>query len=148
VIRGFHHASRTVKDMEASLAFYRDLLGLRVVEDEELVGESLDRVVGLPGARLRVVELDAGDERFLELIEYYEPRGRPPLPGASPADVGAHHFALVVEDVHAAHERLAAAAVRFSCPPEQIVGGLFNGTWTTYCFDPDDLIVELWQPPP
>jgi catechol 2,3-dioxygenase-like lactoylglutathione lyase family enzyme len=133
--------------MDASLAFYRDLLELAVVVDEELAGEALDRVVGLTGARLRLVELAVGDGRLLELVEYRDPPGRELPPGASPADVGAHHVALLVDDLNAAHRRLSAAGVRFTCPPQEIAVGLFEGTWTTYCFDPDGLVVELWQPP-
>ena len=37
--------------------FYRDLLGLRVLADEEIAGEALERTTGLPGASVRVVEL-------------------------------------------------------------------------------------------
>ena len=144
MILGIHHASRTVRSLERSLGFYRDLLGLAVVGEEDLDGEGLDRVVGLTGAALRVVELDAGDGRLLELIEYRSPPGR--VLEASPADVGAHHVAFVVDDIGAAHERLSAAGVRFTCPPQEIGGGPFEGTWTTYCFDPDGLVVELWQP--
>jgi catechol 2,3-dioxygenase-like lactoylglutathione lyase family enzyme len=146
VIRGLHHASRTVRDLEHSLAFYRDLLGLGVVADEELAGQALDRVVGLTGARLRVVELDTGDGRLLELIQYHRPPGRAPAAGSSPADVGAHHVALVVDDLAAVHRRLVAAGVPFNCPPQEVAAGLFRGARTTYCLDPDGLVVELWQP--
>jgi lactoylglutathione lyase len=147
VILGLHHASRTVESIERSLGFYRDLLGLRVVLDEELEGEALDRVVGLKRARVRVVELELGEGHLLELVEYRHPPGRQLSPDASPADVGAHHVALLVDDLAAAHERLEGAGVRFTCPPQTIAAGLFAGTRTTYCFDPDDLAVELWQPP-
>ena len=36
-VLGVHHAGRTVRDMDASLRFYRDLMGFRVDDDE---GES------------------------------------------------------------------------------------------------------------
>ena len=147
MIEGLHHTSRTVADMERSLGFYRDLLGLEVVLDERLEGEPLERVVGLAGARLRVVELRLGSELLLELIEYTAPKGRPLASDASAADVGAHHIALLVDDIHAAHSRLVAAGVRFTTAPVEITGGLFAGTWTTYCFDPDGMTVELWRPP-
>jgi catechol 2,3-dioxygenase-like lactoylglutathione lyase family enzyme len=147
VIRGLHHASRTVSDLERSLAFYRDLLGLEVATDEELHGESIDRVVGLEGARLRVVELALGDDCLLELIEYRYPKGEPRLESATAADVGAHHMALLVDDLDTAHKKLSNAGVRFTTPPVTIEGGLFAGSRTTYCFDPDGLAVELWELP-
>jgi catechol 2,3-dioxygenase-like lactoylglutathione lyase family enzyme len=146
MICGLHHTSRTVADLERSLGFYQELLGLEVVADEELHGEPLERVVGLAGARVRVVELALGDGRLLELIEYRHPTGAPRPPSATAADVGAHHVALLVEDVDAAHEELSAAGVPFTTAPQDVAGGLLSGARTTYCFDPDGLAVELWQP--
>jgi catechol 2,3-dioxygenase-like lactoylglutathione lyase family enzyme len=147
VVRRLHHTSRTVSNLERSLGFYRDLLGLELVADEELAGEGLARVVGVPGARLRVVELKIDEACLLELIEYHHPRGAPRLTSASAADVGAHHFALAVDDLDAIHERLSSAGIRFTTAPTTIPSGLFAGTRTTYCFDPDNLTVELVQPP-
>jgi catechol 2,3-dioxygenase-like lactoylglutathione lyase family enzyme len=147
VIRGVHHVSRTVSDLDRSLTFYRDLLGLEVFSEEELEGETLEQVVGLSDARLRVVELSVEGSCLLELIEYHAPGGSPFPASASPADVGANHVALLVEDCVAAYETLSAAGVRFTSPPTMIGGGPFEGTLATYCFDPDGLIVELWQPP-
>jgi catechol 2,3-dioxygenase-like lactoylglutathione lyase family enzyme len=131
--------------MERSLRFYRDLLGLGVVADEELEGESLEHIVGLKGAHLRVIELALGDQRLLELIQYLHPLGAPRPVSATPADVGAHHVALLVDDIDGAYAILSAAGVRFSTAPVEITSGLFAGDRTTYCFDPDGLPVELWQ---
>jgi catechol 2,3-dioxygenase-like lactoylglutathione lyase family enzyme len=36
MITGFHHTSVTVADMDRSLAFYRDLLGMEVVNEREI----------------------------------------------------------------------------------------------------------------
>jgi catechol 2,3-dioxygenase-like lactoylglutathione lyase family enzyme len=147
VIRGLHHTSRTVADLDRALGFYRDLLGLEVVSDEELHGESLERVVGLEDARVRVVELELRDGRLLELIEYRHPTGARLPESATLADVGAHHMALLVDDLDLVHAELSAAGVIFTTTPQTIGGGAFAGTRTTYCFDPDGLAVELWQPP-
>lgn len=146
MIAGLHHASRTVADMDRSLGFYRDLLGMEVAVDTEMAGEMLEREVAMPGARLRLVELRAGDS-FLELLQYRAPAGAPFPDDAKPADVGAHHVALLVDDLEAEHERLAAAGVRFTWPPQGVDAGFFAGHRTAYCYDPDGLIVELWQLP-
>lgn len=148
MITGMHHVSRGVSDMDRSLAFYRDLLGMEVALDTEMAGEMLDRETGLAGARLRFVLLRAsGTAPFLELLQYRSPEGKPYPVDASPADVGAHHVALVVNDIRAAHERLTAAGVRFTWPPQEVDSGTLRGHWTAYCFDPDGLVIELWQLP-
>lgn len=144
---GFHHASRSVGDMERSLAFYRDLLGMEVVLDTEMEGEMLEREVALKGARLRLVGLASGGETMLELLQYHEPRPREREDGLRPCDVGAHHLALAVEDIQAAYQDLGAAGVEFTWPPQEVDAGFFAGHRTAYCYDPDRLIVELWQVP-
>ena len=146
MIRGIHHTSRTVGDMDRSLAFYRDLLGMEVAVDTEMRGEMLEREVAMEGAHLRLVELRAGDA-FLELLQYHSPSGEPFPDGSKPADVGAHHVALLVDDIQAAYRKLSEAGVRFTWPPQGVDAGMFAGHWTVYCYDPDGLILELWQLP-
>jgi len=148
VIRGLHHVSRTVADIDKSIHFYGSLLGLPVALDEELQGKELELVVGLENARLRIVEFTLGDGQFVEVLQYYSPPGRPILHEPTPADVGASHIALVVDDIHSMHTRLKRAGVRFTSIPTRITAGFFKGAWTTYCFDPDGLVIELWQPVP
>ena len=148
MITGIHHVSRGVSDMDRSLAFYRDLLGMDVVLDTEMAGQMLDRETGLAGATIRFVLLrGSGTMPFLELLQYRAPAGKPYAADSSPADVGAHHIALVVNDIAAAHERLVAAGVRFNWPPQEVDSGTLGGHWTAYCFDPDGLVIELWQLP-
>ena len=147
MIRGIHHTSRTVSDMERSLVFYRDRLGMPVALDTEMHGPMLEQEVAMPGAHLRFVLLETGGETQLELLQYRAPEGAPVPADAKPADTGAHHVALLVDDIHAAHAQLTRAGVRFTWPPQQVDAGAFEGHWTAYCYDPDGLIVELWQLP-
>jgi catechol 2,3-dioxygenase-like lactoylglutathione lyase family enzyme len=144
---GVHHTSRSVADMDRSLAFYRDLLGLEVLLDTEMAGEMLEREVALEGARLRLVELGTGGETMLELLQYHEPQPREDLDELRPCDAGAHHIALAVEDIQADYDRLSGAGVEFTCPPQEVDAGYFAGHRTVYCYDPDHMIVELWQVP-
>jgi catechol 2,3-dioxygenase-like lactoylglutathione lyase family enzyme len=144
---GIHHTSRSVADLDRSLGFYRDLLGMEVLLDTEMEGEMLEREVALDGARLRLVELASGGESMLELLEYHEPKPGRWSGDLRPCDAGAHHFALTVEDIQSTYEELLAAGVEFTCPPQEVDAGYFAGHRTVYAFDPDHLIVELWQVP-
>lgn len=144
-IGGIHHVSRTVENMERSLGFYRDLIGLDVLTDTEMSGEMLELEVGLEGAHLRLVELSVGEgPTMLELLEYTcPPSATGPL--LRPCDVGAHHVAVVVSDIEQAYRHLQARGVRFTYPPQEVDAGFFRGHQTAYCFDPDGQILELWQ---
>jgi glyoxylase I family protein len=145
---GMHHTSLVVSDMERSLGFYRDQLGMEVFIDTDMQGEMLDREVALEGAHIRVVELKVGEANtFLELLQYYSPDGRPFPPDFRCSDVGAPHIAFVVDDIEDAYQKMTAAGVRFTWPPQDVDAGAFAGSKTAYCYDPDGMIAELWQMP-
>lgn len=46
-----------VRDLERSLALYRDLLGLEIIEDKTLSGPAIARMVGFEDCRMRMVHL-------------------------------------------------------------------------------------------
>jgi len=148
MVTGIHHTSLVVSDMEKSLRFYRDLLGMTVAVDTPMSGEMLDQEVALKGARLRVVELNPGSgPPYVELLQYYAPVGKPFPADARCCDTGMPHIALLVADIQADYKRLLKEKVRFTAPPQFVDAGAFKGCQTVYCYDPDGIVVELWQMP-
>ncbi|MER6005481.1 VOC family protein [Nonomuraea angiospora] len=150
-MRGVWHFSFTVSDLDRSVEFYRDLLGFALVHRQEQDNDYTRRLVGYPDAVLRVAQLAVpGQPRGvsthdLELVEYVRPTGAPRDPARHLP--GAAHLALTVEDALAEHARLAAAGVRFVNPPEAITAGVNRGGYACYFLDPDDITLELVQPP-
>ncbi|MEV4109606.1 VOC family protein [Nonomuraea sp. NPDC049695] len=150
-MRGVWHFSFTVADLDRSVAFYRDLLGFALVHRQEQDNDYTRRLVGYPDAVLRVAQLAVpGQPRGLsthdlELVEYVRPKGAPRDPARHLP--GAAHLALTVEDARAEHARLSAAGVRFVNPPEAITAGVNEGGYACYFLDPDDITLELVQPP-
>jgi catechol 2,3-dioxygenase-like lactoylglutathione lyase family enzyme len=149
MITGVHHTSRVVSDMDRALGFYRGKLGMRVLLDTEMRGDMLSREVALEDAHLRLVELAAATNEtvLLELLQYYAPPAQQAHGEPRCNDLGAHHPALLVDDINDAHRRLVGRGVRFTCDPQEVDAGFFKGHWTAYCYDPDGQIVELWQTP-
>jgi catechol 2,3-dioxygenase-like lactoylglutathione lyase family enzyme len=145
-VRGAFHTGFTVSNMERSLAFYRDLLGMEVLA-EFVPAEYFQRVVGFPGARARIAFLRApNDAHRLELLEYESPRGEPtPRETNRP---GNGHICFYVDDIVAMHRRLSAAGVTFVSDPIQITAGPNQGARAVYLRDPDGFTVELFQPRP
>jgi len=148
MVTGIHHTSLVVSDMEQSLRFYRDLLGMTVAIDTKMSGEMLDKEVALKGAHLRLAELNPGSGTpYLELLQYYSPPGKPFPRDARCCDVGMPHVALIVADIQGAYNRLTQQGVKFTAPPQFVDAGAFRGCRTAYCYDPDGIVVELWQLP-
>jgi glyoxylase I family protein len=139
MISSIHHSAFTVSNMERSIAFYRDVLGMKVLWDSvqegvKYEGPICDKITGCPGTKQRVVYLGiAGD--FLELVEY-TPKGKP-LENHKASDIGSGHVCFKTDDINALYEKLLAnnAAVHYS--PQDRTTALIM-----YFRDPDGIILE------
>lgn len=146
MLRAINHAGITVADLERSIVFYRDLLGLSLLDVFERTTEDIGAVVGYPGARLRIAMLRVpGDDVRLELLQYLEPPGVPTHPETR--DPGTGHVCFAVDDIHALHGRLAQAGFPArSARPVELTHGPHRGVIALYLRDPDGYTVELFQP--
>jgi len=115
-IKKVHHVAVVVDDIEKSLSFWRDLLGL-----------PLDEVRDVPVQKTRVAFLSPG-ETEIELV-------RPTTDDSGVArflarrGAGMHHLALEVDDLEALLVRLKAAGVRLINDPP-----LVNAAGKKYTF--------------
>ena len=116
---GIDHTAIVVADTDASLAFWRDRLGLQVVGESENFGPEQERLNNVFGARLRITALRAADGPGVELLEYLAPRdGRPFPPDTRASDLWYWQINLQAVDVEqaaralrAGHARLVSAGV-------------------------------------
>jgi len=145
------HYSFTVADIERSIVFYRDLLGFTLVHTQEQANAYTSRLVGYRDAHLKVAQFAlpgqprAISSHDLELVEYVTPKGeRGDINICNP---GAAHLAICVDDIHARYDRLLAAGVHFFSPPNAITAGVNQGGFTCYFHDPDQIVLEMVQPP-
>jgi catechol 2,3-dioxygenase-like lactoylglutathione lyase family enzyme len=146
-IRALHHTGYTVDDLDRSLRFYRDLLGMEVIAAQEKHGGYLAAIVGYPDAHVRMAHLRVpGGQHLLELFEYIAPEGSRAAP-REPRDTGTAHLCFAVGDLRSVYERLVAAGVdTFVSPPVVIDTGVNLGGYALYLRDPDGIPVELFQP--
>ncbi len=147
LVRATHHTGYTVADLDRSLAFYRDLLGLEQVGAQEKRGGYLARIVGYEDAHVRMAHLRVpGDSALLELFEYLAPAGASPG-RLEPRDVGTQHLCFTVDDLAAVHAELVERGVdTFFSPPVEVDTGANRGGFALYLRDPDGIPVELFQP--
>jgi len=151
-IRATSHIAIGVSNMEQSLKFYRDLLGLKVTLDDpkENPGGMLARVQGGQQSRTRhggyLRWEDGPDATFIVLSEDHPTSGE----AIRLNQVGIHHFAFWVDDLEATFEKVKAAGVPIVLPPtttDSIAYGEPAGTkvMTTLFKDPDGIVVQLDQ---
>jgi catechol 2,3-dioxygenase-like lactoylglutathione lyase family enzyme len=142
-----HHLGLTVADIERSVRFYRDVLGLTLVRRRSTDAEYIARQTGYSGARLEIASFRVrpGSGLSLELVQYVSHPGPAGEPGTNRA--GAAHVCLQVDDIRAAYEALRQRGACFKTPPVEITSGPNQGGLGVYLLDPDGFTIELFQPP-
>jgi predicted enzyme related to lactoylglutathione lyase len=118
-----------VSDLEASLAFYRDRLGLAV---EAIYDDPPYATLACAGARVSLAE------------QGHPAEDRPGVLMTAPLDRSRAAVVLVLEvaDALAVHAALVAEGVTMLAPP-------FSPPWggcRFFCVDPDGYLVEIEQP--
>jgi lactoylglutathione lyase len=114
-----------VSDLERSIAFYRDVVGLPFRFASESYAE-----FETEGAKFALYARG----HLPELIGREAPVGEAPWPQGE--------VAFLVEDVDAEHERLRAAGAAVLTPPTERPWG----ERTMHLLDPDGFVVELTRP--
>ena len=138
MIKDVRHVGIMVSDMEKSLKFYRDLLGLKVksLVDEE--GEFLDNMLAHENVKNKVAKLYAKNGNAL--IELIDSRSYANKKDRDFFTIGASHFALTVDDLEKTYDYLVKNGVKFTAPPQQTPDRFAK---VTFCEDPDGTLIEL-----
>ena len=121
------HIVLRVRDIDASLGFYVDVLNLKT----ERVEEFKSGKVRFPSVRLT-------DDTIIDLFPF------PDMPPIGDGPRNQDHFCMVVEPVDPAQLRaeFEAMGIKIYEGPLTRWGARGNGT-SLYIFDPDDNVVEL-----
>jgi catechol 2,3-dioxygenase-like lactoylglutathione lyase family enzyme len=142
VITGLAHTGVCVPDCEAAVAFYRDVLGLRVlsppyVMSGNAIREDMGELVSDPTMKAAIVGFGDDGDRVLEVIEYLNVDGSDT--DRALTDPGLSHVGLICEDLDATRAELESKGVRF------LVSGIADvaRVRTTWFVDPFGVVFIL-----
>jgi lactoylglutathione lyase len=142
---GVWHAGITVSDIDRSLLFYRNLLGLEVIADRTVSEPYIFSIVGVESAAVRFAYLKVpGSDARVELVEYIGGTNATHIASANEAGTG--HVCLTVENIDDLVDRMILAKLHPSeSRPVGITSGPNKGARAIYVRDPDGYIVELFN---
>lgn len=108
---GLDHVAIVVEDLDAAIRMYRDVLGLELVEVEEVPEQQVRTAIF--GHGMGRIELISPTVKSSGVARFLEKRGE-----------GLHHICIEVEDIEAALEALKAhAASLIDSSPKPGAGG-------------------------
>lgn len=145
---GIDHTAIVVGDTDASLRFYRGVLGLRITGQSENWGTEQEHLNNVFGARLRITSLRAASGPGIELLEYVAPRdGRPMPPDERPNDLVHWQTEVTVTALEEAVRTLRAEGAAFvSATAVAIPDPAFGFAHALLARDPDGHVIELTTP--
>jgi len=146
-VTSIRHTGFTVSNLERSLEFYRDRLGMKVVAQQLGTAEYLSTMTRFQNVQIKfaLLAVEGHPEHVLELLEYVSHPGEPhELATNCP---GNGHLCFQVEDMWETYERLKSEGVRFKSEPVGVTAGVNTGAYAVYLWDPDGFTLELVQPP-
>ncbi len=149
IVEWLNHTGIVVSDMERSLSFYADVLGLVEERNEVLEGEMISRVTGFENTRIHIAYLGIGDMRHsIELVQYLSPAGVSPAPLPRNA-VGVAHLGVIVRDLDAVYRDLTARGVEFVGPPAFRPEAPYPwARGACFLLDPDGYLIEFIERAP
>lgn len=140
----FGHVGLQVSDLDRSIAYYRDVIGLRLLERLLREDAYLKVVTGYPDVTLDIAVLaEPVSGTLLELLQYLGTSGTPIDPQT--ANPGTGHVCFQVDDVDTIHARARAAGHGAVNDPVTPTAGRWAGGRSVYLMDPDGIRVELVQ---
>ena len=143
MISSIRHSAFVVKDLETSLKFYCDILGLEIYRRYIEEGEFIDNLTGIKNVKLEWIKLVIPEGGLIELLQYHshpDPDIPKKISRSSSNRLGCSHIALTVSDLATLYTKLVSNG--FSCKSEPLLapGGKAK---ILYCHDPDGAILEL-----
>jgi catechol 2,3-dioxygenase-like lactoylglutathione lyase family enzyme len=111
---GIDHTAIVIGDTDASVKFYRDVLGMRIAGESENYGTEQEHLNNVFGAHLRITALRGSSGPGIELLDYLAPRNGRPFPEDEHAnDVVHRQTVFVTRNADQAARELASAKTNF-----------------------------------
>jgi lactoylglutathione lyase len=146
-VQRLSHVGLTVRDLDASLTFWRDHVRLPELGRGIVEWEHLDRITGLYDTQIEWAELELPGGALLELFAYWRPAGAPLSPGGMNRP-GMTHICLEVDHIERVVERLQAGG--YQARSKELVTiprGAYKDFKCIYFLDPDGFTLELSERP-
>lgn len=141
MILSTRHTGLVVRNLNESLLFYKNILGLSILSHKFESGSYIDNVVGIKDVKLEWIKLQAPDGSLVELIQYHSHPDNSIREKSSPSNkIGCSHIAFTVSNIDILYTILCEKGYHCSCFPQISSDGFVK---VLYCHDPDGIIIEL-----
>lgn len=144
-----YHVGLTVSDLDKSIIFYRDILGLKFIGEILMEGEETDTLFQRKNCKARVAYLNGSDELHMppvELIQFLDAEIQ-----NTPADLfstSISELCFYTKDIDKIYTHFLEHHVECLSAPQNFdfTTSGFGKSRAFYFKDPDGIILEMMQP--
>ncbi len=141
---GVSHIAVCVRDLDKSLAFYRDILGMKVTKDqiEDTTQGGLPSTYKHSRKTRRTVHVAYGEGRTPFLVLTSHPDDRADGEPIKLDQIGISHISFTVRELKALGEELVSKGVRLAGGMDSFTDAQGNVT-SIFAYDPDGILVQF-----
>lgn len=148
MLKGIAHVGLTVTNLDRSVEFYRDVLGLSYLGEMEMKGLATEKLFHRKGCKARVAYLNGSHELNAPPVELIQFVGQEPERQAGDLfRTSISELCFAVEDIDREYRRLKEMGVEFLSEPQTFDSTEygFGKSRAVYLRDPDGIVLELLQ---
>lgn len=147
MINKIDHFGIVVRNINKSIKFYEEIIGMKLKRKLTVVGEGIGRVNELNGAakvEIAILELKGN---HIELLEFKSPKGVQLPEKVMSNHYGKTHIAFEVENIEEVYNLLKSEEIKFTSIPRQIISEKkeLKCPICTFFKDPDGVSIEILQ---
>ena len=149
MISNILHIGITVTDLDRSIMFYRDIMGLTFQGEIVMDGPETELLFNRPGTKARVAYLNGSSEKYAPPIELIQFIGMEPDHQVTDLfRTSVSEICFMTDDIEADYRALTEKGVRFLSAPQHFDFSKdgFSKSKAVYFHDPDGIIIELMEP--
>jgi len=140
MIGNLNHVGVSVIELEKSVQFYTEVMGMEIEYQTYHKGDEISKVVNVDDAELKICVVKKGSHK-LELIDYGK-KSRNEIGYLNQTIPGLIHISFVVTDIDQEYKRIKSMGYDFNSPP---MVTRQNGPKICYFKGPDNVIIELYE---
>lgn len=138
MIQNIRHSGIVVHNLQDSLHFYEELLGLKIIKQMDECGSYIDNALGLHAAKVTTVKLSVPNGEMIELLKYQSHKSE--QTERKIYDIGLTHIAFTVNNLDDVYNKLKNHNIAFLSPPQCSPDGYAK---LAFCKAPEGTFVEL-----
>jgi glyoxylase I family protein len=135
------HVGIVTNNLKASIIFYRETLGFKIIKKMKETHPSLSNIMNLKKVKVTTVKMRSNDNCMIELLDWHSPKPKKRVICKNLNEFGLTHFAITVKNLDSIYKKLKNK-IKFLSEPEYSPDKKVK---LAFCKSPEGVFIEMVQ---